>query len=208
MDSKYHSTVMQRPKEEEEDSARRERMNGTSSSNTRPYNPLSPTQTDFHSPYSPTNGNHPRPSFTNPYHPPTPAALPMPTPASHIPGPPASPRTLTAPSAYQSDYQPALRDKPTSSYYDPTSDSSERRPSESAGWTEGQTSTTQVRTSNFPGLRGPFPISTSDIIFHRVECHTHIPQLQSSNQNISTERTPLLLRQPSYLDRRSRMHTH
>jgi DNA helicase INO80 len=153
MDSKYHSTVMQRPKEEEED----RRMNGTSSSNasssnTRPYNPLSPTQTDFHSPFSPTNGNHPRPQFNNPYHPPTPAPLPMPTSSSHTPGHPASPRTLTAPAAYQSDYQPAPRDKLTSNYYDPTSDSSERRPSESAGWSEGQTSTPQVRASN-PGFR-------------------------------------------------------
>lgn len=158
MDSQYHSTVLQRPKEEDEDSARRERMNGTSSSNTRPYNPLSPTQADFHTPFSPTNGNHPRPPFTNPYHPPTPATLPMPTPASHIPSHPASPRTLTAPSAYQSDYQPAPRDKPTSNYYDPTSDSSERRPSESAAWSEGQAST-QVRTVNFPGLRGPSYLS-------------------------------------------------
>jgi hypothetical protein len=139
----YHSAVMQRP-EEEDDDPRRERMNGASSSNTRPYHAPqpgpapSPTQTDFHSPYSPTNGSHPRPQFNNPYHPPTPAPLPMPT-ATHVPGPPASPRTLTAPSAYQSDYQPAPRDKPTSNYYDPTSDSSERRPSESAGWNEGHT---------------------------------------------------------------------
>jgi DNA helicase INO80 len=142
----YHSTVMQRP-EEEADDPRREGMNGASSSNTRPspYQAQaqqaparSPTQTDFHSPYSPTNGSHPpRPQFNNPYHPPTPAPLPMPA-AAHITGPPASPRTLTAPSAYQSDYQPVPRDKPTSNYYDPTSDSSERRPSESAGWNEGQ----------------------------------------------------------------------
>src|SRR5260221_353614 len=103
---------------------------------------------DFHTPFSPTNGNHPRPPFTSPYHPPTPTALPMPTPASHIPGHPASPRTLGAPSAYQSDYQPAPRDKPTSNYYDPTSDSSERRPPESAAWSEGQAST-QVRTVQF-----------------------------------------------------------
>jgi len=159
MDSKYHSTVMQRPKEEEED----RRMNGTSSSNasssnTRPYNPLSPTQTELPPTFAPTNGNHPRPPFSNPYHPP-PGPLSMPTAASHIPGPPESPRTLTTPSAYQSDYQSALRDKPTSNYYDPTSDSSERRPSESAGWSEGQTSTPQVRLFNFTGLRAHFRTS-------------------------------------------------
>lgn len=145
----YHSTVMQRPEEEREgvESARRDRtINGgpsSSNTNTRP----SPTQTEFHSPYSPTNGTHPRPQYNNPYHPSTPAAaaLPMPIPSSHISGPPASPRILTAPSSYQSEYQPVPREKPTSNYYDPTSDSGERRPSESAAWSEGQNSTPQVR---------------------------------------------------------------
>ncbi|KAN0115153.1 putative DNA helicase INO80 [Hyaloscypha variabilis] len=74
----------------------------------------------------------------------------MPTPASHIPGHPASPRTLTAPSAYQSDYQPAPRDKPTSNYYDPTSDSSERRPSESAARSEGQASAQSREPYTYP----------------------------------------------------------
>src|SRR5271163_4400292 len=104
MDSMYHSKVMQRPKEDEEDGVRRERMNGASSSNARPYNAGSPTRTEFHPQFSPPNGTHPRPQFNNPYHPPTPAPLPMPTP-SHIPGPPASPLALTAPSAYQPEYQ-------------------------------------------------------------------------------------------------------
>jgi DNA helicase INO80 len=136
----FHATVMSRATTDEEDEAsRRERMNGSISSNTRPayLNPRSPTQTDFNSPYSPTNGNHPRPQFNSPYHPPTPAPLPMPQ-GAHIPGPPASPRTLTAPAAYQSDYQPAPRDKSTGNYYDPTSDSSERRPSEGGGWSESK----------------------------------------------------------------------
>jgi DNA helicase INO80 len=146
MDSMYHSTVMQRPTEEEEEGARRERINGASSSNARPYNARSSTQSEFHSPFSPTNGTHPRPQFNNPHHPPTPAPLPMTTPHNaHIPAPPASPITLTAPSAYQSDYPPAPRDKPTSNYYDPTSDSSERRPAENSGWNEGQTQTPQVK---------------------------------------------------------------
>ncbi|KAF4632347.1 hypothetical protein G7Y89_g5782 [Cudoniella acicularis] len=132
---------MQRPKEEEDDAARRER-NG-SSSNTRAYSiARSPTQTDFHSGYSPTNGTHPGPQFNN-YHPPTPAGLPMPVP-SHIPGPPTSPMTLAAPQ-YHSDYQPAARDKPVSNYYDPTSDSSERRPSQGPAWSEGQVQTPQNR---------------------------------------------------------------
>lgn len=135
----YHS--IQRPKEEEDDAPRRER-NGSSSSNTRPY-ARSPSQTDFHSPYSPTNGTHPRPQFNNPYHPPTPSALPMPV-ATQIPAHPTSPMTLAAP-PYHSEYPPTARDKPVSNYYDPTSDSSERRPSQSQAWNEGQAQTPQVR---------------------------------------------------------------
>ncbi|KAG4424987.1 putative DNA helicase ino80 [Cadophora malorum] len=90
-------------------------------------------------PYSP-----PKHQFNNPY-------TPAPLTASHIPGPPASPRALTTPSTYQSDrerdYQPAPapRDKPTSNYYDPTSDSSERRPSETPAWKESQAQTPQTR---------------------------------------------------------------
>ncbi|KAF8861983.1 hypothetical protein BDZ45DRAFT_234600 [Acephala macrosclerotiorum] len=140
MDS-YPSAVMQRPLEDDEEGARRgERINGgPSSSNTRVPPPTAQTP-DFHSPYSP-NGTHPRPQFTNPYHTPTPATLS----ASHIPGP-TSPRSLTAP-AYQADLHPAPRDKPTSNYYDPTSDSGDRPPSESAGagWSEGQNQIPQTR---------------------------------------------------------------
>ena len=144
MDSRYRSTVLQRPAEDEEERVRRERMDGASNSNTRPYHARSPTQTEFHPPYSPTNG-HPRPQFNNPYHPPTPAPLPMPTiAASHIPGPPASPRALTTP--YSNDYSSTPREKPTSNYYDPTSDSSERRPSDNSSWHEAQSHTPQVRT--------------------------------------------------------------
>jgi DNA helicase INO80 len=140
MDSLYHSTVMQRPVEEDEEGVRRERMNGASNSNTYTR---SPTKPDFRSPYSPTN-SHPRPQFNDPYHPPTPAPLPMPT-TSHIPGPPASPRTLAAPSTYGSEYQPTPRDKPTSNYYDPTSDSGDRRPAENTPWREAPSHTPQVR---------------------------------------------------------------
>ena len=151
----YHATVMQRP-EEEDDGARRERDRANGASNTRPYSARSPTQTDFHAPYSPTNGIHPRPQFNNPYHPPTPAPLPMPT-AAPVSGPPASPRTGTAHAAYQSDYQPATRDKPNSNYYDPTSDSSDRRPSEGAGRNEGVTS--QVRHGRKISARSLTPSS-------------------------------------------------
>jgi hypothetical protein len=160
MDSMYHSTVMHRPKDDDEERARRERImenattTSTSSSitttttnanaNPHPFDARSPTQSDFHPPFSPTNG-HPRPQFNNPYHPPTPAPLPMPA-GAHIPGPAASPHVVTAPPAYASEYPSAPRDKPTSSYYDPTSDSGERRPAENSHWHETRARTPQVWT--------------------------------------------------------------
>ncbi len=156
----YHSTVM-RSEDDDEEERERERQRrersingpGASSPNTtntttttRPFNAPSPTQPSLHSStYSPTNGAQPRTQYINPYHPPSPSPLPMTTPSSHISGAQASPRILTAPSPYQSEYQPVPRDKPTSNYYDPTSDSSERRPSESAARSESQNTTSQVR---------------------------------------------------------------
>jgi DNA helicase INO80 len=98
----------------------------------------------------------------------------MPASSSQIPGPPVSPRALTAPSAYQGEYQPASRDKPTSNYYDPTSDSSERRPSESAGWSEGQTSTPQVTVTD-PRCRKRFRHSFSDINLQSREPYVYPP---------------------------------
>ncbi|CAG8980418.1 hypothetical protein HYALB_00003983 [Hymenoscyphus albidus] len=133
MDSTFHATVMQRPKDEEEDLVKRERINGEG--RPRAYIAQSPTQPDFRPAFSPTNGN-PRPQFNDPYHPPTPAALPIPT-ASHIPGP-SSPLAVATPIGGYHNYPSASRDKPVSNYYDPTSDSSERRPSES-GRVEAQT---------------------------------------------------------------------
>lgn len=125
----------------------------SSSSTARPFDARSPTQSDFHPPpppFSPSNG-HPRPHFNNPYHPPTPAPLPMPAPShAHLSGPPASPRVVTAPPAYASEYPPAPRDKPTTSYYDPTSDSSDRRPAEGSSWHHSQSRTPQVRRSSRP----------------------------------------------------------
>jgi chromatin-remodeling ATPase INO80 len=64
--------------------------------------------------------------------------------------------TLGAAPTYQNDYQPP-RDKPTSNYYDPTSDSSERRPAESSGWSEGRAQTPQVRNSMNGHTTGTFP---------------------------------------------------
>lgn len=146
MDSAYHATIMGRPMEEEEESARRDRINGASRPNnlattsintsTSTYDARSPTQPEYS--FSPSNGLHPRPQFTSPY-----APLPI-SHIPHIPAPhPPSPRSQGLPAPYQNEYQPP-REKPTSNYYDPTSDSSERRPSEISSWTEPQTQTPQV----------------------------------------------------------------
>jgi DNA helicase INO80 len=120
---------------------KREMMNGEGSSSTRPYIARSPTQTDFRPPYSPTTTNgSSRAQFNNPYLPQTPAPLHMP-----VPGP-TSPMTVAAPTFgnYHSDYQSASREKPVSNYYDPTSDSGARRPSEIAARVEPQIQTPQV----------------------------------------------------------------
>lgn len=141
MDSNYHS--MRRPEDEGDqgDVARRERERNGASSSSNTYD-ASQTKLHHHSPYSPTNGTHPRPhQFTNSYHPTTPGALSMPTPTHPL----ASPRSLTAPTAaYQVDLLPAPREKPKSNYYDPTSDSG---PLESTGWGEAQNHTPQVINS-------------------------------------------------------------
>ncbi|PQE32041.1 hypothetical protein CJF32_00001644 [Rutstroemia sp. NJR-2017a WRK4] len=156
MDSRFHATVMRRPTEDErnneEEAVRRERviMNGPSGSNTT-YDARSPAQqtqsqsdyrSTFHPPPAISNGAHlspTRPQFNNPYHPPTPSPLPMP-PRIPVQPPSSSSSTLVlgAPT-YQSDYQ---REKPTGNYYDPTTDSSERRPSEPS-WNDREAKTSQ-----------------------------------------------------------------
>ncbi|RDW78305.1 hypothetical protein BP5796_06157 [Coleophoma crateriformis] len=134
----FHTTVMQRNSEQEDEAERAARQERERNATTLP-----PPN------FSPTNGNHPRPQFNNSYHPPTPSALPIPSPSSHIPGaPPLSPSRGSAP-ALQAEYQ-TPRDRPATSYYDPTTDSSDRRP-ESAGWREGQAQTPQAREAyNYP----------------------------------------------------------
>lgn len=162
-----------------------------SSANPRPFDARSPTQSNLHPhppppPFSPTNG-HPRPQFNNPYHPPTPAPLPMPAP-SHISGPPASPHGVTAPQPYASEYPSAPRDKPTSSYYDPTSDSGERRPSESnASWHDPQARTPQVWTRSRPLERS---LRSTANIYHRTESPTTHILRRLTLQSSTTAPTP------------------
>jgi hypothetical protein len=206
MDSGYHATVMQRPDEEDEGARReRERINGTSSSNTRPgpYDARSPTQTDFH--FSPPNGTHPRPQFNNPYHPPTPTPLPIPT-GSHIPRPSPSPMTGGLPSTYQNEYQPP-RDKPTSNYYDPTSDAGVRPPAENSGWNEGHAQTPQVRKIIFTLRETLLWYGELLTSCNRVENNTSINQHQQNRPSITTDPTPRPSR-PHFLDRPSPIRIH
>lgn len=152
----------------------------------------SPTQSNLHS-YSPTNGAPPRTQYINPYHPPSPSPLPMPAPASHITGSQASP--------YHSEYQPVPRDKPTSGYYDPTSDSIERRPSGSAAWSEGQNTTSQVRAYKNTASHGALCQFNSNVIF-RHENHICIHRRLLSNPVTTTAHIPRRQQQVSLLDHR------
>jgi chromatin-remodeling ATPase INO80 len=150
-------------------------MNGESSSHNRPYVARSPTtQTEFHPPYSPSTNGTSRPQFNNPYHPSTTTPVSMPA-SSHIPGP-TSPTSFGAsrPGSYQSDYQPAPRDKPVSNYYDPTSDSSERRPSEPARQIDSQMQTPKVRLSLFQATPSKLlETSSSNTINQNQEPYTY-----------------------------------
>jgi hypothetical protein len=115
----FHSKVLQRPQDEEEDRLRREKMTGSSQQHP-PYTSHSPTHPHFNPPFSPTNGSHQR-HFSNQYHPPTPAPLPIQAGSQNThSGPPRSPTSNGLPPLKGSGYPP--RDKPKSTYYDPTSD--------------------------------------------------------------------------------------
>lgn len=158
MDSRFHSTVMHRPQEEEDDHLRRDRMNEASQNFRAQRAPSPPPQANFPPPYSPTKGLHSRPVFNSQYHPPTPAPLPLPSAAGQVAAQPSSPLAATAPGSYPTEFQSAPRDKPTNNYYDPTSDSSERRPAEGAAWYNGHAQTPQVSCHAFTTTTASHPI--------------------------------------------------
>lgn len=139
MDPNFHNTVMQRPQEDEgnEGSLPRPDQLGLVGSHNSPYAARSPpgaqSQSSYATPlplYSPPNGLPRRPSFSNQYQPSTPAQLPLP-PNLHsaTTQPPSLGPPSTGPTYLSTDYTPAPRDKPSSNYYDPTSDSSAVKPS-------------------------------------------------------------------------------
>ncbi len=133
---------MQRPGEEDE---RRDR---TQNSYNAARSSTSPTQRIF-----------PRPTtFSAQYNPPPAANIPLSSPA-YVERTPAS-------------YQSAPRDTPpTTTYYDPTSDSSSRRPLETASWHNGHAQTPQVG-SDYLQIKS-FP--TADVIMKNREAYNYPP---------------------------------
>lgn len=179
---------------EDMDSEDRERRDN----NSRPFTATSPTQSNFHSStYSP-NGAPLRAQYINPYNPTSPSPIPIPA-SSHILGSQASP--------YQSEYQPVPRDKPSSGYYDPTSDSIERRPSENTAWSEAQNTTSQVREYRTRLAMARF-VNSFLTSFSRLENHTSIHRPQLSNLHTTTVHIPRPLRQVFPLGHQYRMATH
>lgn len=141
--TRYHSTVM--IPEDQEERLRREKMGASGTGQiSNPYARSPTTQTEFQpSPvptYSPTK-SLPR----NTYQPQSPSPLPG---SSHgaADRPPVSPLTTS----YPTEYRPTSRDRVTSNYYDPTSDSG---PSESARWPNGRGQSPQVSFSLTPCMQ-------------------------------------------------------
>lgn len=122
-----------------EDGARREGLNGVISSNTQTFAARSPTLIDVQFPFSPANGNPP-PHPSNKYPAPSTFALPMQSSTSEIPSTQllASPRTLSTPNS-SDNYRSTSRN-----YYDPTSDSSNRRTPDTTRWTDVQAHKSQI----------------------------------------------------------------
>ena len=120
----YHSPAVQRSPDEEEDRSKRDKM-GTQ--HLPPYTTRSPTQAHY-KPYSPTDGPHPRLSYSNQYHAQgsTATALPLPQRMNGSPrlGPLSPPTTHHLPPINGSAY--TSRDTGASTYYDPTSDQGSR----------------------------------------------------------------------------------
>jgi chromatin-remodeling ATPase INO80 len=141
---------MQRPGEEEE---RRDR---TQNSYSAARSPTSPTQRIF-----------PRPTtFSSQYHPPPPASLPLPGPA-YVERTPASPRA----SLYG-------QSTPRDSYYDPTTDSSSRRPAEPTSWHNGQAQTPQVGLDYLQTISS----TAADVSMKNREAYNYLPASNESTK--------------------------
>ncbi|ESZ93284.1 putative DNA helicase INO80 [Sclerotinia borealis F-4128] len=196
MDSRFHATVMRREENDQEEAVikRDGIMNGPSTTSTTSgsnitYDVGSPRQQSqsgirsLLNP-SPTTSTGAHPQFNQQYHPPPAAPQLIP---SHIPlqstSTSASPIGLGLGSgipSYQSDRDSGYQrnQKPTSNYYDPTSDSSERRPKES--WSDREAKTRQNRDSYPYQANHPPQTSADGILNHyngtyKSPVNTHFP---------------------------------
>ncbi|CCD54345.1 similar to SNF2 family helicase/ATPase (Ino80) [Botrytis cinerea T4] len=160
MDSRFHATVMRRAEDEQEEavsSIRRDGiMNGPSTTSASGSNtihgvasPRQQSQTEIRSILNPSTfspGAHPQ---FNQYHQPT--AAPQLVQPAHTPLQPASASALgLSPPLYQKERDSTYQrdQKPPSNYYDPTSDSSERRPTVTESlWSDREAKTSQNRES-------------------------------------------------------------
>jgi hypothetical protein len=120
----YRSPVLQRSPLEEDDRLRGDKM---SAQHLPAYTTRSPPQARYN-PYPATNGSHQRGSPGSQYPPQTPTHTTLPPlqrmNGSPRPGPPTSPTAPTLPAINGSTG--GMREAGSSTYYDPTSDNSER----------------------------------------------------------------------------------
>ncbi|KAI9818404.1 MAG: putative DNA helicase ino80 [Pycnora praestabilis] len=113
--------MIHRSQDEEDERLRREKMTGSSQQHPA-YSAHSPTHRPYNS-YSPTNGSHPRSSYNEQYRPSSASSIPPLSAVDRSPG-------LGPSSSLGSNGLPAVngsaayspREKPSSTYYDPTSD--------------------------------------------------------------------------------------
>lgn len=162
---------------------RRERLNGSGQINYGAQSAQSPTQTTFPPLYSPTKTHDRQPLYNSQYNTPQ-ASLPMPH--SALPPRPVSP--ISKPAIYPTEYQDAAREKSTSAYYDPTSDSGERVKQEPPAPYNYQAQTPQVKHAQRK-VR-----SDADTI--RTEIRTTIRLAHQMCHNTRTAHTPLQWQRP------------
>lgn len=187
MDSRFHATVMRRPEDDEEEAVIRRNgiMNGPSTINTSTTNgsnisydiasPRQQSQTEIRSILNPSSTNSTGAHLHfNPYHSST-AAPPQLIPP-HIPLPPTSAGLTLGPPSYQIERDPNYsRDqKPISNYYDPTSDSSERRTTEQSWSDRKANNTSQVRY---------FPVNPARRIFSNLKPYKQTREPYPYQQN-------------------------
>ncbi|KAI9645742.1 putative DNA helicase ino80 [Ciborinia camelliae] len=222
MDSRFHATVMRRAENDEEEAPaviRRDGiMNGPSTTSTTSStsttnrsnisydvgSPRQQSQTEIRSILnpSPTTSAGAHAQF-NQYHPPRASSQLTP---SHIPLQP-TPVPLSTPSyqsgrdsSYQRDQRDQRDQKPTSNYYDPTSDSSERRTTDTR-WNDREAKTSQNRDS-YPYQQNPPPQQSADGLLNHYQgaykspVNTHFPPRSPISHAHPPGRVPSVTQSP------------